>query len=147
KLKEANEYFVDKLEKPFTRKDQILKYLESLDKPYDILSEFISFRELFKLTSIPDEFKDIDLQKIFDSWLYTFEYSYVLGDIYDSSLEALESKLRHLEAEELSEIKNWKIDDYSNPDNNKKVFHKNDYPSLPRWIGDTATVEPIYNWE
>ena len=63
--------------KKFTRKIQAIEFINTFDNKWEVLSEYISFRELFYLKELPIDYSSIDIDEINNYW----EYYQLLGEL------------------------------------------------------------------
>lgn len=147
RLKDMNEMIKDPDIKPFRRKAQAIEYLAKQPDISGTLSKQMSFRELFQLLPLPEEFAEIDLDAVAKSWSHAEAVADILFDTYEGGLSYLDEKesVRGFS----SDIKGWEIflDDDA-PAFCKKIAEKakstKRIPKLPAHIGCRCSAHPIY---
>jgi hypothetical protein len=147
RLKDMNEMIKDPDVKPFKRKAQAIEYLAQQSDISEILSKQMSFRELFQLLPLPEEFAGIDLDAVSKSWSHAEAVADILFDTYEGGLSHLDEKesVRGFGPD----IIGWEIFlDNDAPAYCKKVADKakttKRIPKLPAHIGCSCNANPIY---
>ena len=80
-LAELNE--IAATDKKFTRKDKAIQFLAEKEDISSIIEKQIALRSLFILTSLPEEFKEFDIEKFKESLNYYNELACVLNSLYN----------------------------------------------------------------
>ncbi len=143
-LKEINEIISDLNMKPFTRKNKAVEYLLTVPDMKERLKREIAFRELFKLSPLPEEFNNINLEDISKAWKYTTEVATLLIETYISGGYAKRDFLERNKY--LDTIKSWEIitaGDNACPYCKRlalKEYPKDVYPKVPLHIGCRCLV-------
>lgn len=147
KLKEMNEMITDPEVKKFSKKADAIKYLTKDQGIKERLSKQMTYRELFQIMPLPEEFSNIDLEVVAKSWRYAEAVASIIANTYESCLASLEQKesLRGI----TSDIKGWEIHLYDEaPPYCKKVaeraFSSRQMPKLPAHIGCTCRAYPKF---
>ena len=101
RMKDINELFADRLQKRFTRKAHAVEFAAQQVDVYSILSQQISFREMFQIC-IPSAVNISDVKACYE---YASAQAEIIRDTYVSGYRTLESLLdgRH------GHLNSWKI--------------------------------------
>lgn len=145
KLKDMNDLVVDLNQKPFGRKAKAIEFLMNLSDIKERIGKVVTFRELFQLKPLPDEFSNIDLNRISSAWRYTNEIATIIAHTY--VMGGYSSRDMHQEDVVPSFIKGWEIlpvgDDATCPyckHAATKKYPKKQRPKVPLHIGCRCTV-------
>jgi len=140
RMKDINEFLADRLDKKLTRKAQAIEFAESQPDILDVLSNHISFREMFQVA----EPKGIEISEIKKCYEYATSQAEIIRDTYRTGYQTLSA----LEDAKDSEYDGWEIEaeDCCNSCsklNGKKTKRK---PSKqpPFHIGCTCSLEGTY---
>jgi len=143
-LKEINEIISDLNMKPFKRKNKAVEYLLTVPDIQERLKSKMAFRELFKLSPLPAEFNNINLEDISKAWKYATEVATLLIETY---IRGGYAKRDFLERKKyLDTIKSWGImttGEDACPYCKRlalKEFPKDVYPRVPLHIGCRCLV-------
>jgi hypothetical protein len=148
KLKDMNEIIQETNVKKFVRKAQAIEYLSKQPNIIDQLSKILSFRELFQLSSLPDDFSTINLDAIAQSWNHSRAIAEIITNTYESGLNYIKEK------ENIRDyrpgIKGWKIHLNENaPLYCQKVADRASsakrLPKLPAHIGCNCRAYPVWD--
>jgi hypothetical protein len=143
-LKEINEIIAELNMKPFTRKNKAVEYLLNVPDIQERLKRKIAFRELFKLSPLPEKFSNINLEDISKAWKYATEVATLLIETYTNGGYAKRDFLERKKY--LNTIKSWQIitvGDDACPYCKRmslKEYPKDLYPKVPLHIGCRCLV-------
>lgn len=149
-LKEMSTLVSDLSPPKFSRKAKAIEYLSKLPDLKERLHKTISFRSLFCLQSLSEEFSKIDLEKVSLSWQYAQELAnLIIGTYYHAGYSTRDYNGRKEIGD--SFITGWEIsvvnDDRCCPYCKKassKKYPKNQHPKVPLHIGCRCHVSPIF---
>lgn len=150
-MKRMNELLSSRIQKKFTRKAQAIEYMMMQDDVWELISKDVSFRSLFMIKELPDEFADIDFEDVLNSWNYSKVYSYIILYSFQNAFRAQQQKENYQEyLKNTNSIKGWSI--YCQNSNCKhykekfegKVFKVNNYPTVPAHLGCQCSVSSVY---
>ncbi len=143
-LKEMNEMISDLTEKPFTRKAKAIEFMNTLPDLKERVGQRVSYREMFQLRPLPDEYSGLELAKLSDSIRYSSTIAELMAHTYIMGGCALQ----HASDEEFAV--GWEIlpanDDRTCPMCKRaslKTYPKGKCPSVPIHVGCRCTVMPI----
>lgn len=151
-LKELSSLVADLNPPKFSRKAKAIEFLLKVPDLRDRLNKMVSFRTLFQVQLLPEEFASIDLDKVSLSWQYAQELTRLICGTYFHGGYAMRNKIKNMEYIESSDfIKGWEI---SLVDDNRccpycrkaatKKYPKNQYPQEPLHIGCRCHVLTIF---
>lgn len=145
-LKQINEMVKDLKQSKLTRKAQAIEFLMALQDIEKRLDKHVTFRELFQLKKLPDEFSHIDLEEVSKSWAYAHEIALLLENTYRNSEN---STLQRKSMEQSGVVKSYEIrrcdDELLCPYCRRmagKKYGKGEYPKTPFHVGCRCSVLP-----
>lgn len=148
KLKEMNDLVADLNQKPFGRKAKAIESLVNLSDIQERVNRAVAFRELFQLNPLPDEFSNIDLNKISDAWRYANEVATLITHTYIMGGYSTQHMQQDLDPDlARSFFTGWELSPAR--DNAtcqycmraaSKIYTKKEYPTVPLHIGCRCTV-------
>jgi len=124
----------------FKRKNKAIEYFKENEMLLINFGKYIATRNIFKLKALPEEFKDLDIEKIENHWIFLEEYIHLITNTYQNS---------HRNHEEISGENSWiesfsveKFEDFNSNfvclrarEECKKKYSKSNPPKLPFHIG------------
>ncbi|WP_417612238.1 hypothetical protein [Owenweeksia hongkongensis] len=138
-LKTLNK-IAEKEEGHFKRKQKAVDHLKENPKLLDNIGKHVSTRSMFKIKSLPEQFKGIDLEKLSASWAYVKEYITLLTDTFRDSERSTEdikgdkSWIKEFRVEKHEDFTPDFICQRARKECDKK-YSKNRPPKLPFHVG------------
>lgn len=156
KLKELSQLVSDLNPPKFSRKTAAIEFILKVPDLKDRLGKVTSFRTLFQVKPLSEEFAYIDLNQISMAWRYAQEVSTLIERTYVSAGCATSHQREYLEdlKTDPTNIRGWEIitakDDRCCPFCIKasiSEYPKNKYPVVPLHLGCRCIVLPKLNRE
>jgi len=147
RLKDLNEFLSDPSAKRFTRKAAAIEYLVAQPNTRDQLSTRISFRELFQLLPLPEEFSGLDLAAVARHWRHSDAIAKTITATFRGGISALEEREMHRGLG--SDVAGWEVDvDEDASPYCKRVAEKaaksSRMPKLPAHVGCSCRAFPRF---
>jgi hypothetical protein len=149
RLKDMTELVTDLDPPKFTRKAKAIDFLINIPNIQHRLGKKVSFRTLFKIIPLPQEFSNIDLNKIKSVWDYEKEIAFLIAHTYIAGSNAVMNM--KWQTEMSSNVQGWELhgvdDDQTCPECkllHGYVYPKHKYPKTPFHIGCRCGVRPKY---
>lgn len=129
-----------------SRRAKAIEYILGIPDLKSRLAKTVSFRSLFYIKPLPEEFKDINLERVSVSWKYAREFTELICKTYASMHYTNQSMQSYLDRE--MGYKRFEISGAEDccPHCQKmagKKYHRDNLPTVPVHIGCRCTLEPV----
>lgn len=149
-LKDMEALVPDLPHKRFTRRAPAMEFLAGVSDLKERLGKGVSFRELFQIAPLPDEFSGLDLSALAQAWAFADEYAKLLERTFSTAAwakRAIDGATRDEYA------KGWRVDGtYSGEQaccplcarQRGEIRGRGAPPRLPHHVGCTCSLSQIY---